>query len=69
MKTKTISVKLFLAGDLVFFYSFTAIYRRERALSIHYTGGWVGPTASLDIMAKRKISSGNQTWIPQSFSP
>jgi hypothetical protein len=29
---------------------------RERIPSAHWTGGWVGPRASLDILEKRRIS-------------
>lgn len=65
-----ISVKWLLARNLLFFYSFDANDPHvKRALSTHYIEDWVGPRTSLDIMEKRKISSKNQTWIPQSWSP
>jgi hypothetical protein len=39
---------------------------RERALDTHWIGGWVGPRAILDTMAKRKIPTSrresNPTW-------
>jgi len=28
---------------------------REKALSTHWTGGWVGPSDGLDVVAKRKV--------------
>jgi len=30
---------------------------RERNPGIHWTGGWVGPTAGLDMVSKQKILS------------
>jgi hypothetical protein len=44
---------------------------RERAPSIHWIGGWVGPRAVPNAVAKRKIPSpaGNRTLEPRSSSP
>jgi len=39
---------------------------RERAPGNHWTGGWVGPRAGLDMVVKRKISSPFQDSNPQS---
>jgi hypothetical protein len=42
---------------------------RERAPSTHWIGGWMGPIASQDAVAKRKILSPCRDSNPQSFSP
>jgi hypothetical protein len=38
------------------------LYLRERAPGTHWIGGWVGPTARLDVMEKRKylVPAGNR---------
>jgi hypothetical protein len=45
-----------------------ALYLRERAPGIHYTGGWVGLSAGVDTEARGKILSfaGDRTLVVQS---
>jgi hypothetical protein len=38
------------------------LYPRERTSRSHCRGGWVGPTAGLDAVVKKKIPSPYRTW-------
>jgi len=41
------------------------LYPRDRALGTHWIGGWVGPRAVPDAVAKRKIPSPRQESKPR----
>jgi hypothetical protein len=49
--------------------NFVPLYPRERSSVPVEIGGWIGPTASLDILEKRKISFPYQDLNPGLINP
>ena len=45
-----------LAGKWVFYFMPQMLDRGQRRPIIHWTGGWVGPIAGMDVYENRKIS-------------
>jgi hypothetical protein len=43
--------------ELSFSFTPRPLHLQSKSPGIHWTGGWVGPKAGLDVVAKRKIPS------------
>jgi len=62
MGSEGITPHIFNFGTRMMSFTSRSFYSQRSSTGTDWIGDWVGPRASLDLVAKRKVFAGNECW-------